>query len=102
MHIDANGFGIGGVLMQDGNSVAYKSHKLTDSQLRWPIHEKKLYAIVHCLKAWRHYVDGKKTKVFTYSISVKFLSSKAQTTSKELCWYDTIISMDAKLIHKLG
>lgn len=102
VHTDASGFAIGGVLMQDGHPVAYESRKLTGSQLRWPTHEKELYAIVHCLKSWRHYVGGRKTKVFTDNISLKYLDSKAQATPKELRWYDTIISMDVELIHKPG
>jgi hypothetical protein len=54
VHTDASSFAIGGVLMQDGHLVAYESRKLTGSQQRWPIHEKELYAVVHCLKSWRH------------------------------------------------
>ena len=73
---------------------------MTGSQLRWPTYEKKLYAVVHCLKSWRHYVDESKTKVYTDNVSLKYLDSKAQATPKELRWYDTIISMDVKLIHK--
>lgn len=102
VHTDASGFAIGGVLIQDGHPVAYESRKLTDSQLRWPTHEKYLYAVVHCLKSWRHYVGGKKTKVFTDNISLKYLDSKAHATPKELRWYDTIILMDVELIHKPG
>ena len=96
VHTDASGFAIGGVLMQDGHPEAYESRKLTDSQLRWPTHEKELYAVVHCLKSCRHYVGGRKTKVFTDNISLKYLDTKTQATPKELRWYDTIISMDAE------
>ena len=77
VHTDASGFAIGDVLMQDDHPVAYEIRKLTGSLLRWPIHEKELYAIVHFLKSWRHYVGGRKTKVFTDNISLKYLESKA-------------------------
>ena len=50
VHTDVSGFVIGGVLMQDGHPIAFESKKLTDSQLRWPTHEKELFAVVHCLK----------------------------------------------------
>ena len=63
--------------MEDGHLVPYKSRKLTDSQLRWPTQEKKLYAVVHCLKSWRHYVGGRKIKVFTNNISLMYLDIKA-------------------------
>ena len=75
---------------------------MTGSQLRWPTYDNELYAVVHCFKSWRHYVDESKTKVYTDIISLKYLDSKAQAIPKELRWYDTIISMDVKLIHKPG
>ena len=63
VYTDAIGFAIRGILMQDNHPVAYQSCKLTGNQLQWSIHEKELYAVVHCLKTWRLYVGGKKTKV---------------------------------------
>ena len=45
---------------------------------------------------------GTKIKVLTDNILLKYLDTKAQTTRKELRWYDTIISMDVEFIHKPG
>lgn len=39
--------------------------------------------------------------MFTDNILLKYLNCKAQTSPKELRWYETIISTDLKLIHKL-
>ncbi len=63
IHTNANDFAIGGVFMQDGHSIAFKSKKICGTQLRWPTHEKELYTIVCCLKAWQHYSGTHKTKV---------------------------------------
>ena len=41
VHTDASDFVIGGVLMQEGRLVAFKSKKLSDVERRWPTHEKK-------------------------------------------------------------
>lgn len=78
MHTDASGFAIGRVLMQKGRPIAYESRKLTGSQLRWPTYEKELFAVVHCLEVWRHYLGGRETKVFTNNISFKYFETKAQ------------------------
>ena len=76
VHTDASGFVIGGVLMQDMHPVAYKNRKLTDSQLRWPPHEKELYAVVHGLKSWRHYVRALKFSLTTFFLSIWTLRPK--------------------------
>ena len=47
-------------------------------------------------------MGGRKTKVFTDKISLKYFDPKAQATPEELRWYDTIISIDVELIHKPG
>ena len=53
VHTDASDFAIGGVLMQDGQPVAFESKKLSEVEQRWPTHEKEMYAVVHCLKLWQ-------------------------------------------------
>lgn len=42
VHMDASNFTSENVLMQNNHMIMYESHKLTESQLRWPTHEKKL------------------------------------------------------------
>lgn len=39
-HINASGFAIGGVLIQDGHPIVFKSKKFMEIKLRWPTHEK--------------------------------------------------------------
>jgi hypothetical protein len=95
VHTNANNFGIRGILMQNKHLVAYGSKKLIGRQLRWPTHENKLYAIVHCLKARRYYVGGRKTKDFKDNIWFKYVDIKMQAISQELRWCNTIILMDA-------
>ena len=45
--------GIGVVLMQDGQVIAYKSHKLKDHELNYPTHDLELTTIVIFLVRWR-------------------------------------------------
>jgi hypothetical protein len=47
IHFDAFNFVIGGVLMQDGKSMAFESKKLSKTKRRWPTHEKEMWAVIH-------------------------------------------------------
>jgi len=59
IHCDASNFAIGGILMQDGRSVAFESKKLSEMKRRWPTHEKEMWAVIHCFKTWGHYIGSK-------------------------------------------
>jgi hypothetical protein len=55
---------------------------------------------VNCLKAWQHYLDSHKTKVFTNNVSLKYFETQPKATIKQLHWHDTLALMDTELIHK--
>ena len=102
VHTDASDFAIGGVLMQEGRPIAFESKKLDGTQINWPTHEKEMFAVVHCLKTWQHYLGLHKTKVFTDNVSLKYFETQAKVTPKQLRWYDTLVLMNVELIHKPG
>jgi hypothetical protein len=59
IHSDASDFTIGGVLVQEEKSVAFESKKLSETERRWPTYEKEMWAIIHCVKTWGHYIGSK-------------------------------------------
>jgi hypothetical protein len=50
VHTNASEFAIGCVLMQEEHPIAFENTKLVRAWLRWPTHEKELFAMVSCLK----------------------------------------------------
>jgi hypothetical protein len=52
IHSDASDFAIRGVLVQDGRPMAFESKKLSETEQRWPTHEKEMWVVIHCLKTW--------------------------------------------------
>lgn len=57
-------------------SIAYRSKIFNGCQKRWPTHEKKIFAIVHCLPTQQHNMGLHNTKVYTYNIFWKYLRHK--------------------------
>ena len=102
VHTNASDFAIGGVSMQEGRPVAFESKKLSDVERRWPTHEKEMWAVVHCLKLWQHYLRLEYTKVYTNNFSVRYFEMQPKVTQKQWRWADVLACFNVDLIHKSG
>lgn len=76
---DASPWAVGGVLTQDDGSghqpIAYEYHKLAKAELNYPHHEKEILAMLHCLRKWRYYFEGRKVVVHSDSNTVVRMST---------------------------
>ena len=79
MYSDASRIGLGCVLMQDRKLVAYSSRQLKSHEQNYLTHDLELVAVVFALKIWRHYLYGKKYRIFKDHKSLKYV-----LTQKEL------------------
>jgi hypothetical protein len=75
IHFDASDFAIGRVLVQEGRLVAFESKKLSETKRRWPTHEKEMWAVIHCLKTWGHYIGSKDVVVWTDNAILKYFAT---------------------------
>jgi len=62
---DASDFATGGVLSmkcedEKWRPVAYISKSLNEAERNYKIHDKEMLAIIRCLEAWRHFLEGAK------------------------------------------
>ena len=62
---DASDFVTGEVLSmkcrdEKWRSVAYISKSLNEAEKNYEIHDKEMLAIIWCLEAWRHFLEGTK------------------------------------------
>ena len=73
MYSDAPKIGLGCVLMQDGKVMPYASRQLKPHEQNYPKHDLELAAVMFSLKIWRHYLYGKKCRIFIDHKSLKYL-----------------------------
>ena len=62
---DASDYATGGVLLtkcKDGKwrPVAFISKSLNTTERNYEIHDKEMLAVIRCVEAWRHYLEGAK------------------------------------------
>ncbi len=82
IHFDASNFVIGGVLVQDGRPMAFENNKLNETERRWPMHEKEMSIMIHCLKTWGHYIDSKDVVVCIDNMTLKYFAIQPKLSSK--------------------
>jgi hypothetical protein len=100
IHSDAFDFAIGGVLVQDGRPVAFESKKLSETERRWLTHEKEMWAVIHCLKTWGHYIGSKDVVIWTDNVTLKYFATQPKLSSKPIRWQDTLALFNVDIRHK--
>jgi hypothetical protein len=75
---DASKKGLGCVLMQNGNVIAYASHQLKPYKQNYPTHDLELATIVFALKIWRHYLYGERYEIYMDHKSLKYLFTQKE------------------------
>ncbi|KAA0041498.1 uncharacterized protein E5676_scaffold205G001550 [Cucumis melo var. makuwa] len=80
---DVSDYALGGVLLQNGHPIAYKSQKLNAVERRFTVSEKEMLAVVHCLRAWRKYLLGSSFVVKTDNSATYHFFTQPKLTSKQ-------------------
>jgi len=99
---DASKMGLGCVLMQDRNVVAYASRQLRTHEKNYPTHDLELAAIVFALKIWRHYLYGGKFEMFSDHKSLKYLFDKKELNMRQRRWMEFLKDYDFELHYHPG
>ena len=78
VYYDASRYGLGCVLMQHENVIAYASRQLKKHEQNYPTHDLELAAVVFALRIWRHYLYGVSCRIFTNHKSLQYLFTQKE------------------------
>jgi len=90
---DALDYAMGGVLStkcKDGKwrPVAFISKSLNTTEQNYEIHDKEMLAVIRCLEAWRHYLEGAKLefKIWTDHKNLQYFMMSQKLNRRQARW----------------
>ena len=88
--------------MQEGKPIAYFSEKLNGAALNYSTYDKELYALVHALETWQHYLRAIEFVIKTDHESLKHLNGQQKLTKRHAQWVAFIESFPYIIKYKTG
>ena len=108
IEVDSSDYSVGGVLMQEGDDglmhpIAFESKKLSMAERAYPAQERELLAILHALRIWRCFVEGRHFVVRTdHHPLVYFRSRRKPPPPRLIRWMAELELYDPTIQYKKG
>jgi hypothetical protein len=102
LECDASGKGIGVVLMQEGQPLAFASKQLFEINLGKSIYEKEMLVILHAMDLWHPYLLGKHFQIKTDHQSLKYFLEQRISSPEQQKWVTKLFGYDYEIIYKKG
>ncbi len=78
VQMDVSDYAMGEVLLQHGKPISFHSEIFNGAITNCPTYEKELYALVQCVKKWKHYLIGKDTIIHIDHQPLQYLQSQSK------------------------
>nr|GEZ46804.1 putative reverse transcriptase domain-containing protein [Tanacetum cinerariifolium] len=95
VYCDASIQGLGAVLIQRENVIAYASRQLKPHEENYTTHNLELGAVVFALKIWRHYLYGRKCIMFTDHKSLQHVLNQKELNMRQRRWLELLTDYDS-------
>jgi hypothetical protein len=90
------------VLLEEGKPITYFSKKLSGPSLNYLTYDKELYALVHVLETWQHYLWSKEFVIHSDQESLKHIRGQAKLNKCHAKWVEFIETFPYIIKHKKG
>jgi hypothetical protein len=102
IYCNASCWGLGCVLMQEGQVVCYASRRLRKHEENYPTHVLELAAVVHALKIWRHYLIGHRCEIYSDHKSLQYIFTQNNLNLLQRRWLELIKDYDLGINYHPG
>ncbi|KAJ9543217.1 hypothetical protein OSB04_022924 [Centaurea solstitialis] len=102
VYCDASRLGLGCVLMQRGQVIAYASRQLKPHEANYPTHDLELAAVVFALKIWRHYLYGVKCTIYMDHRSLRYFLEQPNLNMRQRRWLNVVKDYDCEILYHPG
>ena len=99
---DASDIGIGAVLMQHGQPVAYLSKALGESHKHMSIYEKEFLALIMAVERWRQYLQRGEFVIKTDHKSLAYLTEQNLHSDMQRKAMTRLMGLQFKVVYKKG
>jgi transposase InsO family protein len=103
---DASGRATGAVLMQQFDEglrpIAFMSRRMKEAECNYPIYEQELLAIMNALRAWRHYLGGRRFSVITDHQALQYVEASVMATPRQVRWAAMMAEFDFTIKYAPG
>jgi hypothetical protein len=99
---DASGLGVGAVLMQSGQPLAFISKALGPKSLGLSAYEKEYLAILIVVQHWRPYLQHVEFVIFTDQKSLSHLSEQQLNTHWQQKVFTKLLGLQYRIVYKKG
>jgi hypothetical protein len=106
---NASNFAVGAILEQPDllnrwHPIAYHSKSLIDAEQNYDIHDKELFAIVHTLEAFCHYLEGHPElfEIWSNHSNLQYFRTKQKLTHRQARWSLFLSQFIFTIIHRPG
>jgi hypothetical protein len=82
--------------------VAYFSEKLSEPSMNYSTYHKELYALVHFLETWQHYLWPKEFVIYSDHESLKHIRGQVKLNKRHAKWAEFIETFPYIIKHKKG